>query len=107
MKVGDLEKCVGCGISGVVVSTGVDGLDYDKVLAKSTKVPLENSVLLVGMACRACELKAFRQALPERGICPSCGKPNRKAIDGDLGATRAFCDDDCISLHINKEEGLV
>ena len=103
MKVGDSDRCADCDASGVVVTTNVHGTDLNKELQRSAKTPLEPSAYEPGgLTCRACETLRFKSALPERGVCAACGKHNARAMARDLGATRSFCDDDCISAWVSR-----
>lgn len=106
MKVGDVEKCVDCGGSGVVVTTTFEGHDLDRELARRSPLPLEPSVYEpAGLTCRPCEAIRLRQAMPKRGVCPACGKENLKATLQDMPGTRSFCDDACLSEFVNRGRG--
>ena len=103
MTVGDLDRCIDCEIGGVVVTTNVHGTDLNMELQRSVKTPLEPSAYEPGgLTCRACEKLRFKAALPERGVCAACGRYNAKASARDLGATRSFCDDACVSNWISR-----
>lgn len=94
-----------CGRTGTVVATSPE--NWDEHLGPRVALPLEPSVYdPPGLTCRDCEAKRFKAVLPERGICPRCGKPNRAAIKDDLGVTRSFCGDACITGFLNDAEGL-
>jgi len=107
MKVGDLFRCSDCGTGGVVVTTDLEGTDFDRELQRRVNLPLEPSAYGSGdLTCRPCETLRLKAVLPERGVCAACGKHNAKAVARDLGATRSFCDDVCISAWVNRRLGL-
>lgn len=99
-KLGEKAACQDCGAEGVVVCTinaDVDD-DFDAALARMVKVPLEPSAYQPGgLTCRLCETRRLKSALPPRGLCANCGRPNASAMRKDLGSTRSFCDDRCIN----------
>lgn len=103
MNVGDLAACMDCDSAGVIVCTDVLGSDFDQALQRRVELPLEPSAYEPpGLTCRACEASRFRGVLPVRGACAACGRPNAKAIKQDLGATRSFCGDACVSTYVNR-----
>lgn len=103
-KIGDRAECSECRKPGVVVAA--DG-KHDLGLECESDLPLEPSRYREGLTCKGCELILFRSALPSRGSCGWCGAPNAKALHHDLGATRSFCNDQCISNFLTNEERLV
>lgn len=105
MKVGDIDKCADCGSSGVVVTTSLEGHDFDKELSRRVAVALEPSAYSQALTCRPCEATRLRAALPKRGVCPACGKQSQKAVLMDLSGTRSFCDDKCRSDFLNHQIG--
>lgn len=104
-RIGDESACSSCRLVGTVVADS-DGR-HDAALERVSGRPLEPSRYHPGLTCRGCELILFRSALPQRGTCGWCGAINAKAMHSDLGATRSFCNDLCISNFLTNEERLV
>lgn len=104
-KIGDRGVCDSCFKHGTVVAASGA---HDPELERVADLALEpSSYLRDGFTCRACETVLFRSALPERGVCGYCGKTNARAMHHDLGATRSFCDERCISAFLNDEARLM
>jgi len=99
-KIGDAGKCDDCKKDGFIVALQTDL--YDPTACPPDSCPLEISAYdPEGTTCIDCERSRFRRALPKRGTCAWCGALNPRAIKDDAGATRSFCDDECISNYIN------
>lgn len=99
MKVGEVGLCVDCKAPGMIVSTSIDGSDFDVDLARRSSKALEPSAYSpLGLTCSPCEANRVRLAMPPRGVCPACGKDSK----ADLGATRSFCGDACINAFLER-----